>query len=101
MAQFGVHHETVTEGNGWRWWDSVVVVWPSGWKREARGGGLGQKGETERLYLSVRCPGGNGGGGGGGGVVGWGGGGGGVAVRLETRGSGGGGLGQKGETELS
>src|SRR5882762_6956114 len=34
------------------WWDGVVVVvvvvvWPSGWKHEAQGGGLGQKRETE------------------------------------------------------
>ena len=33
------------------WWNGVVVVvvvvWPSSWKHEARGGGLGQKHEAE------------------------------------------------------
>jgi hypothetical protein len=37
-----------------------MVVWPSGWKRKARGGGLGQKPETEPWGLDFceRCAGG-------------------------------------------
>jgi hypothetical protein len=46
------------------WWHGAVamamVVWPSGWKRKARGGGLGQKPETEPWGLDFceRCAGG-------------------------------------------
>jgi hypothetical protein len=38
----------------------VVVVWPSGWKHEARGGGLGQKPKTKPWGLDFceRCAGG-------------------------------------------
>jgi hypothetical protein len=49
------------------WWDGVVVVvvvvGPSGWKREAQGGGLGQKPETGPVELSLGRAIGNSGGG--------------------------------------
>jgi hypothetical protein len=58
------------------WWDGVVVVvvvvWPSGWKREAQGGGLGQKPKTGPIELSLGHAVGNSGGGQWGEVVGWG-----------------------------
>ena len=45
------------EGDVEGWWDgvvaAVVVVWPSGWKRKARGGGWGQKPKTSPLGLGL------------------------------------------------
>jgi hypothetical protein len=43
----GVPCEMAVGNDAEGWCDGVmVVVWPSGWKREARGGALGQKPET-------------------------------------------------------
>jgi len=51
----GAPCKTAAGDDAERWWDGVVVVvvvvWPSSWKCEARGGGLGQKRETELLRL--------------------------------------------------
>jgi hypothetical protein len=63
----GVPCETAVGDDAEGWWDGVVVVvvvvWPSGWKCKAQGGGLGQKPETGPLGLSLGCSVGNSGGG--------------------------------------
>ena len=50
-TKLGMPCETAVGDDVEEWWNSVVVmvVWPSGWKCKAQGGGLGQKPETELL----------------------------------------------------
>ena len=51
MAWFWVCH--VKQHWGMLWRHGVVVVWLSGWKHEAQGGGLGQKPKTTCSDIST------------------------------------------------
>ena len=71
----GAPCETAAGDDAEGWWNGVVmvevVVWLFSWKREAQGGGLGQKPETGSVELGLGCAVGNSGGERWGEVVGW------------------------------